>query len=128
MQQQSQPRNSLVVLERENFLMFIKILFKLLESDGPQTKLRAQRIVQECKRRSQQGDPGFQPMMEAVSMRVRAFVGELKWRRAHMLLQHYISTKQRGGNAQRPRSRPVSPHHHSHHHAGGIEATPDSPQ
>ena len=85
-------------MERENFLMFIKILFKVLEeAKEPETKSRAQRIVMECRRRHRQGDPNFDPMMEAVEHRLRAFVGETKWRRAHLFLHHYMCKRQQGG-------------------------------
>eukprot|EP00339_Tiarina_fusa_P018829 CAMPEP_0117035838 /NCGR_PEP_ID=MMETSP0472-20121206/25430_1 /TAXON_ID=693140 ORGANISM="Tiarina fusus, Strain LIS" /NCGR_SAMPLE_ID=MMETSP0472 /ASSEMBLY_ACC=CAM_ASM_000603 /LENGTH=203 /DNA_ID=CAMNT_0004745431 /DNA_START=188 /DNA_END=796 /DNA_ORIENTATION=- len=77
--EEGQRRNP-VVVERENFLMFIKILFKILEeAKEPETKTKAQRIVMECRRRSKQGDPNFNPMMEAVERRLRVFVGETKW-------------------------------------------------
>jgi hypothetical protein len=83
-----------VVQERENFLLFIKILFKILEdAHEPDVKSKAQRIVMDCKRRSQQGDPNFSPLMDALERRLRGFVGELKWRRAHLFLSHYIEKR-----------------------------------
>jgi hypothetical protein len=81
-------------MERENFLLFIKILFKLLEEDNdPPTRSRAQRIVMECRRRNQQGDPNYTPLMDGIERHLRVFVGEAKWRRSHLLLHHYIATK-----------------------------------
>lgn len=89
-----QPYRSPVVQERENFLLFIKILFKILEdAQEPEVKSKAQRIVMECKRRSQQGDPNFSPLMDALERQLRGFVGEQKWRRAHLFLSHYIEKK-----------------------------------
>ena len=83
---------SAVVIERNNFLLFIKILFKTLEqSQEPETRSKAQRIVLECKRRSKQGDPKFNPLMEACERRLRVFVGEAVWRRAHLFLHHAIT-------------------------------------
>jgi len=97
----SPPPRSAVVMERENFLVFIKILFKILDqANEPETKSRAQRIVLECRRRSQAGDPNFTPLMDATEKRLRAFVGEAKWRRAHLFLHHYIVNKR--GNNQPP--------------------------
>ena len=85
-----------VVVERENFLVFIKILFKILEeAHEPQTKARAQRIVVECRRRSRSGDPNYNPMMDVLEKHLRGFVGETKWRKAHLFLHHYIH--KRGG-------------------------------
>ena len=89
-----QSYRSPVIQERENFLLFIKILFKILEdAQEPEVKSKAQRIVMDCKRRSQQGDPNFSPLMDALERRLRGFVGEQKWRRAHLFLSHYIEKK-----------------------------------
>jgi hypothetical protein len=89
-----QPYRSPVVQERENFLLFIKILFKILEdAQEPEVKSKAQRIVMDCRRRSQQGDPNFSPLMDALERRLRVFVGEQKWRRAHLFLSHYMVKK-----------------------------------
>jgi hypothetical protein len=105
------PRKGPAVVERENFLMFVKILFKILEdAKEPETRSKAQRIVMECRRRSQQGDPNFIPLMEALERRLRGFVGEAKWRRAHLFLHHYIS-KKRGAGRRVPltmRARPTA--------------------
>jgi hypothetical protein len=89
-----QPYRSPVVQERENFLLFLKILFKLLEeAQEPEVKSKAQRIVMDCKRRNQQGDPNFTPLMDALERLLRGVVGEQKWRRAHLFLSHYIEKK-----------------------------------
>mmetsp|Transcript_110604 Transcript_110604/g.155270 ORF Transcript_110604/g.155270 Transcript_110604/m.155270 type:complete len:237 (+) Transcript_110604:41-751(+) len=92
----NQKRKNPVVMERENFLMFIKILFKVLEEDAAASsiKSRAQRIVMECRRLNRQGDPNFDPMMDAVGRRLRVFVGETKWRKAHLLVHHYKCKRQ----------------------------------
>lgn len=80
--------------ERENFLLFIKILFRILEqAHEPQTRQRAQRIVVECNRKFKQGDPNYVPLMDAVERRLRRFVGEANWSKAHLFLHHYkVST------------------------------------
>lgn len=92
--------SSLVVQERENFLLFIKILFKILaEAGDPGVRTHAQRIVLECQRRSRQGDPNFIPLVQATEQRLRVIVGEAKWRRAHLFLHHYNSTRSNGATA-----------------------------
>ena len=108
------PVKSLATQERENFLLFVKILFKILEeAREPETRARAQRIVLECRRRSQLGDPNFIPLMEATQQRLRLFVGENKWQRAHLFLHHYKS-KQMTAGANHPTalsaSRPMGVH------------------
>jgi hypothetical protein len=102
-----QQRRTPLVLERVNFLMFIKILFKILEdAKEPETRSKAQRIVLECRRRSKQGDPHFLPLVEACEERLRVFVGEAMWRRAHLFLHHAITRGQRP-----PRVATVRPRH-----------------
>lgn len=102
-------QKSHLTLERETFLIFIKILFKMLQDAGElETRSKAQRIVMECKRRSQQGDPNFTPMMEALQKRLRSFLGEAKWRRAHLFLTHFLENRQRQqmSHSMMPASRP----------------------
>jgi hypothetical protein len=79
---------------RERFLVFIKILFRLLDqANEPEIRLRAKTIVAECTRRNRLGDPNFSPLMEAVERRLRGFVGEVLWRRALLLLRHFVAKR-----------------------------------
>jgi len=92
-------RKSLLRIERETFLLFIKILFKLLEDD-PSTRSRAEHIVTQCRRRNQNGDPSFQPLMKVVEGHLRHLVGEHRWRRVHQLVHYRLRTttsSQEGG-------------------------------
>jgi hypothetical protein len=93
---------SLATQERENFLLFIKILFKILDdnSNEPHTKAKAKHIVLECRRRNTLGDPNYVPLMDAVEVRLKRFIGESVWTKAHILLHHYI-TKHRPGQRSR---------------------------
>lgn len=88
------PTRILTAQERENFLLFCKILFKILdEANEPQTRQRAKRIVLECRQRNQQGDPNFHPLMDAIEPRLRNFVGETSWKRAHVFMQHFLQCR-----------------------------------
>ena len=79
---------------RERFLIFIKILFKRLDQGSePPVQQRAKKIVAECTRRNRLRDPQFSPLMEAVEKRLRRFVGEMHWRRAMLLLRHFIANQ-----------------------------------
>jgi hypothetical protein len=90
----SPPTRSLVVQERENFLVFVKILFKILDdANEPHTKSKAKRIVLECRQRNQQGDPHYHPLMDAIEVRLKRFVGEASWHKAHLLLHHYLTRR-----------------------------------
>ena len=90
--------NSTIRSQREQFLVFIKILFKCLDqANEPEVRNKAKRIVAECTRRNRLGDPGYAPLMAAVEKRLRTFVGEALWRRSLLLLRHYMAKK--GGDA-----------------------------
>mmetsp|Transcript_30143 Transcript_30143/g.56547 ORF Transcript_30143/g.56547 Transcript_30143/m.56547 type:complete len:300 (-) Transcript_30143:916-1815(-) len=100
---------SILAMERENFLLFVKILFKILDQANEQhTATRAKRIVLECRRRSQQGDPNFHPLMGALESRLRRFVGESTWRKAHLFLHHYMSTKRPSGGMVMPETNNIA--------------------
>jgi hypothetical protein len=88
------PPSSSAMSQREHFLIFIKILFKCLDqANEPEVRNKAKKIVAECTRRNRQGDLDFSPLMEAVEKRLRGFVGEAKWRRALLLLRHYVNKR-----------------------------------
>jgi hypothetical protein len=81
-------------MEKQTFLLFVKILFKLLkEKQGNEFTTKARRMVMECRRRNQQNDPKFSPLMETLERHLRIFVGEAIWKRAHAYLHHYLSKK-----------------------------------
>jgi len=83
--------NTFVRIERETFLLFVKVLFKVLEDD-PRLKTQARNLVLQCRRRSQRGDPAFQPLMGVVERHLRILVGERKWRQVHLLVHHRMGT------------------------------------
>ena len=84
--------------QKRRFLLFIKILFKSLEQASQfETRDRAREIVSDCTRRNRLGDPAFTPLIDVVDHRLRRYVGEAQWRRAHMDMQHYMMTRANGG-------------------------------
>ena len=91
--------SSTIRSQREQFLIFIKILFKCLDQAGePEVRDKAKKIVAECTRKNRLGDPAFAPLMGAVEKRLRGFVGEALWRRSLVLFHHYISKKGDGAS------------------------------
>ena len=97
-------KNHVVVLgttstafQKRRFLLFIKILFKSLEQASEfETRDRAREIVSDCTRRNRLGDPAFSPLIDVIDQRLRRYVGEAHWRRAHMYMQHYLMTRSGG--------------------------------
>jgi len=77
--------------QRTRFLVFMKILFKVLDQAQEHEILdRAKQIVAECTRRNRSGDPSYVPLMDAVETRLRRYIGESYWRKASMLLRHFV--------------------------------------
>lgn len=88
------PQNTTVV-ERRRFLIFMKILFQMLKNaESEETRRHAQRIVVECRFRSQTGDPAFCPLERAVDKHLRAFLGEALWNKARLLLHLYLKREE----------------------------------
>jgi hypothetical protein len=89
--------NNYIIQERRHFVIFVKILFKILDDakHEPQTKAMAKRIVLDCRRRNAMGDPMYVPLMDAIEVRLKRVVGKATWTKAHILLHHYITTIQR---------------------------------
>lgn len=78
-------------LEKKTFLLFVKILFKLLkEHQGDEFTNKAKHVVMECRKRNQQNHPAFVPLMEALERHLKRLVGEKIWARAHFYLHHYL--------------------------------------
>jgi hypothetical protein len=79
-------------IQRKQFLLFIKILFRSLDQseDSSETIAIARGVVADCTRRNRLGDPDYRPLMDAVDKRLRRHVGETHWKRAHLYLHHYI--------------------------------------
>lgn len=86
------PRRALT--EREQFLVFVKILFKCLkQAQEDRISRQAQTIVFECTRRNRRGEHGFSPLQSAVEKHLRTVVGERYWMRAQLYYEQYCATK-----------------------------------
>ena len=80
--------------QKRQFLVFIKILFKILDQNHDVTvekREAARAIVADCTRRNRLGDPAFIPLMAAVDARLRRHLGEQHWRKAHIYMRHYMN-------------------------------------
>lgn len=90
--------------QRTRFLVFMKILFKVLEqANDYELRNQAKSIVAECTRRNRLGDPGFVPLIGAVDKRLRRLVGESRWKRASILLRHFAAKQHSNGGKSIPR-------------------------
>ncbi|EEC45629.1 predicted protein [Phaeodactylum tricornutum CCAP 1055/1] len=80
--------------DREQFLIFVKILFKCLErADDKNLRQRAKTVVSECTRRNRLGDSQYTPLQEAVERRLKRIVGELYWCQAQVYTNRYCRQK-----------------------------------
>jgi hypothetical protein len=75
--------------DREQFLLFVKILFKCLDRSDKNLRQKAKAIVSECTRRNRLGDSKYTPLSEAVERRLRLIVGEPYWSRAKAYTDYY---------------------------------------
>jgi hypothetical protein len=65
---------------RQKFLVFIKVLLKVIEQQDDQRKLRsAKAVVAECTYRNRVGDINYCPLQEAITERLRLAVGDMYW-------------------------------------------------
>lgn len=83
---------------RENFLIFTRILFKCL-SDHPSEKVRveAKQIIMDCTKRNRLGEPGFNPLIDAIEIRLRHVIGDIHWHKAEQYLGHYMTFRSSKG-------------------------------
>eukprot|EP00538_Stauroneis_constricta_P011602 CAMPEP_0119573532 /NCGR_PEP_ID=MMETSP1352-20130426/45168_1 /TAXON_ID=265584 /ORGANISM="Stauroneis constricta, Strain CCMP1120" /LENGTH=348 /DNA_ID=CAMNT_0007623223 /DNA_START=1681 /DNA_END=2727 /DNA_ORIENTATION=- len=90
------------IREKEQFLVFIKILFKILDQSRQSDRRRqAQRMILDCRRQNQRGNPDYVPLVDAIVPRLRPIIGEPHWRKAHFYLYYYVTkqSRQRRGSS-----------------------------
>jgi len=88
--------NSQTAYRRKRFLVFMKVLLKILRRDSlkhPQLYTEAKAIVADCTRRNRYKDPQYCPLPEAVERRLRPMVGEAQWKRANACLDLYLEKR-----------------------------------
>ena len=80
-----------VLDRRKQFLVFIKILLKQLETTSNiPTQTAVKQILQECTMKNRQGDPNFQPLHLAAESRILPVVGPHHWNRSVQYLNLYL--------------------------------------
>jgi hypothetical protein len=77
---------------RMRLLVFVKIVLKCIDTDDPSVRFEAKHIVMECTKKNREGNPEFIPLSAAIEKRLRLAVGEVHWRRAENLMQHFLIT------------------------------------
>lgn len=91
------PRN---LNERQELLIFVKVLFRFLKTGDDEFRLmQAKTVLAECTLRNRVGDADYKYLKHAVESRLRCIVGELYWARAKDYLTGYC---QRRGLRQAP--------------------------
>jgi len=81
-----------VLNEREVFLIFVKVLFKCIERDPANGRLRqhAKCIVLDCTRRNRCGEANFMPLQDALERRLKGVVGDETWNQAKVYTGVYF--------------------------------------
>ena len=89
--------------QKENLLMFLKVLIRYLEHKDPQMHRRALGLLRECVRnqRGGAGNPGGNPLAgpqtegatRTMARRLRALVGERYWKKAEEYARHFLARK-----------------------------------
>ena len=78
--------------ERQQFLIFVKILLKYIDrTNNPQLRRAAKAVVAECTRRNRMGDTDYMPLQAAVERRLRTTLGEVHWTRAKLCFDTYVA-------------------------------------
>uniref|UniRef100_A0A7S3P5H5 Uncharacterized protein n=1 Tax=Amphora coffeiformis TaxID=265554 RepID=A0A7S3P5H5_9STRA len=78
--------------ERQQFLIFVKILLKYVErTNNPQLQRTAKAVVAECTRRNRMGDAEYMPLQAAVERHLRVSLGEVHWSRAKLCFDTYLA-------------------------------------
>lgn len=81
--------------ERQQFLIFVKILLKYIDrTNNPQLRIRAKAVVAECTQRNRMGDTDYMPLQDAVERRLRVSLGEVHWARAKLCFDTYVARQQ----------------------------------
>ena len=69
--------------QRQEFLVFVKILFGVLKAHQDTERLvRAKAVIAECTHRNRSGDAAFSNLQCSVESRLRQTVGEAYWSQA----------------------------------------------
>lgn len=86
----TEARLSRTLNERQEFLIFIKILFLLLSLENKDAlRVRAKQIIAKCTRRNRLGHTDYANLQYAVASRIRYVVGEALWEHAIAHLDDY---------------------------------------
>jgi hypothetical protein len=91
----SSDSNAKDVLKRqkEQFLMFARVLMKYLEQKDPAMHLQAKAITKDCAERNKRQERGYESVTASMRRRLRQVVGEAYWKRAESYLAHFMKEK-----------------------------------
>jgi len=77
--------------KRQQFLLFIKILIKYIESKHPDLKAGVKKIVRECTNGNRNGILGYAPLMQAIGKRLQLLLGQARWAEANLCFQVFCA-------------------------------------
>lgn len=82
--------------DREQFLMFVKILFRLMDKEPniDQVKKRVSAVIAECTLKSRNNDPEYVPLSTAIERKLQPILHHQIWNKAQLMLNYYIRNQQ----------------------------------
>jgi hypothetical protein len=73
--------------QKQRFLLFTRVLMKLLERRDPAVFYEAKAVIRDCDERKKRHESGFESMTDSVRAPLKHVVGESYWRQAHGYLK-----------------------------------------
>jgi len=94
-QKSTQPTSTMTTkTEKEQFLMFTRVLMKYLEQKDPDMHARAKAVIRECAEKNKRKEKGYESVTLAMQSRLKQTVGTSYWERAGDYLQHFLKQKE----------------------------------
>jgi hypothetical protein len=85
--------------DREQFLMFVKIVFRLLDENNALNtndpiKRRVKAVIAECTLKNRNNDSDYVPLSSAVERRLEPILQHQIWNKAKLMMSHYLRNQQ----------------------------------
>eukprot|EP00568_Trieres_chinensis_P010813 CAMPEP_0183312362 /NCGR_PEP_ID=MMETSP0160_2-20130417/41352_1 /TAXON_ID=2839 ORGANISM="Odontella Sinensis, Strain Grunow 1884" /NCGR_SAMPLE_ID=MMETSP0160_2 /ASSEMBLY_ACC=CAM_ASM_000250 /LENGTH=89 /DNA_ID=CAMNT_0025477197 /DNA_START=76 /DNA_END=342 /DNA_ORIENTATION=+ len=64
---------------RKRVVVFIKVLFEILEDEDPALCQRAKEITRQCIRKNRQRDPNYKSLVDSLGRKLRKHISDKYW-------------------------------------------------